>query len=145
MKKAPLQGNITRPWSGAGGVQTAPCLTKQKICGVSVPRPDTGRWESAGRIVLGADFSLAWRCIDAQYWGITFEEPYIVPEKANRTVAYASREALERNLPQPCSRKSETAGSGYPVTSRGGITHAYSQDNSKRSRNSIKAFEENEA
>lgn len=78
-------------------------------------------------------------------WGITFEEPYIVPEKANCTVAYASREALERNLPQPCSRKSETAESGYPVTSHGGITHAYAQDNSKRGRNSIKAFEENEA
>ena len=37
---------------------------------VSVPGPDTGRWESAGRILLGADFSLAWRCLDAQYWGV---------------------------------------------------------------------------
>ena len=37
---------------------------------VSVPRPDSGRWESAGRILLGADFSLAWRCLDAQYWGV---------------------------------------------------------------------------
>ena len=35
---------------------------------VSVPRPDSGRWESAGRIVLGTDFSLAWRVIDTQYW-----------------------------------------------------------------------------
>lgn len=78
-------------------------------------------------------------------WGITFEEPYIVPEKANRTVAYASREELERNLPQPRSQKSEAAESGYPVTSHGGITHAYAQDNSKRGRCSIKTFEENEA
>ena len=46
------------------------------IPSVSVPRPDTGRWESAGRIVLGDTFSLAWRCIDAQYWG--------VPQRRNR-------------------------------------------------------------
>ena len=25
-------------------------------------------------------------------WGITFEEPYIVPERADRAVAYANRE-----------------------------------------------------
>ena len=40
------------------------------IPSVSIPRPDTGRWESAGRIVLGDTFSLAWRCLDAQYWGV---------------------------------------------------------------------------
>ena len=45
-------------------------IVRIKVGGVSVPRPDTGRWESAGRIVLGTDFSLAWRCIDAQYWGV---------------------------------------------------------------------------
>ena len=45
-------------------------IVQIKVCGVSVPRPDTGRWESAGRIVLGTDFSLAWRCLDAQYWGV---------------------------------------------------------------------------
>ena len=39
-------------------------------CSCDVPRPDTGRWESAGRIVLGDTFSLAWRCLDAQYWGV---------------------------------------------------------------------------
>lgn len=37
---------------------------------VHVPRPDGGKWESAGRILLGADFSLAWRVLDAQYWGV---------------------------------------------------------------------------
>jgi len=35
-----------------------------------VPRPDTGRWESAGGILLGTEFSLAWRVLDAQYWGV---------------------------------------------------------------------------
>ena len=31
-------------------------------------------------------------------WGITFEEPYTVPERADRTVAYARRVDLEKNL-----------------------------------------------
>jgi len=37
--------------------------------GLSVPRPASGRWESAGA-VLGTQFSLAWRILDAQYWGV---------------------------------------------------------------------------
>jgi type IV secretion system protein VirD4 len=31
-------------------------------------------------------------------WGITFEEPYIVPERANRKVVYASRLELEQSI-----------------------------------------------
>lgn len=37
---------------------------------VSVPGSDSGRWESAGCILLGDSFSLAWRVLDAQYWGV---------------------------------------------------------------------------
>ena len=33
---------------------------------VYVPRPYTGRWEPAGRILLGDSFSLAWRVLDTQ-------------------------------------------------------------------------------
>ncbi len=36
---------------------------------VSIPRPPAGRWEPAGTI-LGNGFSLAWRVLDAQYWGV---------------------------------------------------------------------------
>ncbi len=35
-----------------------------------VPRPDSGAWQSAGGIVLGDQFSLAWRILDAQFWGV---------------------------------------------------------------------------
>lgn len=35
-----------------------------------VPRSDSGRWESAGAAILGDRFSLAWRVMDAQYWGV---------------------------------------------------------------------------
>ena len=35
-----------------------------------VPRPDDGTWQSAGTILLGNEFSLAWRVLDAQFWGV---------------------------------------------------------------------------
>ncbi len=37
---------------------------------VSIPRPDNGAWKSAGAILLGRGFSLAWRVLDAQFWGV---------------------------------------------------------------------------
>lgn len=41
-----------------------------KICGRhTVPRPDRGKWKSAGEI-LGDGYSVAWRQLDAQYWGV---------------------------------------------------------------------------
>ena len=36
---------------------------------VIIPRPENGKWQSAGCIV-GDNFSLAWRMFDAQYWGV---------------------------------------------------------------------------
>lgn len=36
---------------------------------VSVPRHAGGVWKSAG-CILGREFSLAWRVLDAQYWGV---------------------------------------------------------------------------
>lgn len=41
---------------------------KHSAC--DVPRPDTGKWQSAGVAVLGNEFSLAWRVLDAQFWGV---------------------------------------------------------------------------
>ena len=35
---------------------------------ISVPGPYTGRWEPAGRVLLGDSLSLAWRILDTQYW-----------------------------------------------------------------------------
>ena len=37
--------------------------------GVSVPEPPKGKWSSAGSIVEDG-FSLAWRVLDAQFWGV---------------------------------------------------------------------------
>ena len=86
-----------------------------------VPRPDTGRWESAGRIVLGTDFSLAWRCIDAQYWG--------VPQRRKRIFLVADFGGLtapkilfeqERLLRDPA----EGQGQGKGVTTAAGNSSA---------------------
>lgn len=41
-----------------------------EICGNgTVPRPDKGKWKSAGEVV-GDGYSVAWRQLDAQYWGV---------------------------------------------------------------------------
>lgn len=45
-------------------------IVRIKDSACHVPRPDTGRWEPAGAAILGDRFSLAWRVLDAQYWGV---------------------------------------------------------------------------
>lgn len=37
--------------------------------GVFIPRPENGKWKNAGCIVADAS-SIAWRVLDAQYWGV---------------------------------------------------------------------------
>lgn len=50
-------------------------IVLEEICRVKsdtvyVPRPYPWPWQSSGGIVLGDAFSLAWRVLDAQYWGV---------------------------------------------------------------------------
>lgn len=62
-------------------------------------------------------------------WGITFEEPYTVPEKSNRSVAYANRVDLERNLPKsPIPEPEPDEAGAYAVPPRGGIVHTPASD-----------------
>ena len=65
-------------------------------------------------------------------WGITFEEPYIVPERADRAVAYANREDLERNLPQSSKAEDADVRGAYAVSGRGGIAHESAVEKSRR-------------
>ena len=46
-----------------------------KSADITIPMPEKGKWTHAGQI-LADDFSLAWRVLDAQYWG--------VPQRRNR-------------------------------------------------------------
>ena len=48
-------------------VLKAVCSVKDEA--VSVPKPPKGKWTNAGSIV-GDGFSLAWRVLDAQFWGV---------------------------------------------------------------------------
>ena len=43
-------------------------IVRIKVHTVLIPRPHPWGWQPAGRILLGTDFSLAWRVFDAQYW-----------------------------------------------------------------------------
>ena len=44
-------------------------LCEIKSTDVTVPEPPKGKWKNAGNIVAD-DFSIAWRVLDAQYWGV---------------------------------------------------------------------------
>ena len=64
--------NVPGAFSSAGGRDFRAVL--EETCRIadsslSVPGPPAGRWESAGAI-LGEGFSIAWRVLDAQYWGV---------------------------------------------------------------------------
>lgn len=53
----------------------------------SVPGPNDRRWGPAGAIVLGDQFSLAWRVLDAQYWGVAQRRKriFLVADLAGRS------------------------------------------------------------
>ncbi len=44
-------------------------LARIKETGISIPLPDKRKWAKAG-LITGDDWSIAWRTMDAQYWGV---------------------------------------------------------------------------
>lgn len=44
-------------------------LARIKETGISIPKPDKSKWAKAG-LITGDDWSIAWRTMDAQYWGV---------------------------------------------------------------------------
>lgn len=65
--------NVPGAFSSANGEDFRTVL--EEFCKIhddrlSVPRPIGGKWKSAGGIVLAGEFSIAWRVLDAQYWGV---------------------------------------------------------------------------
>ena len=44
-------------------------LCRVKEPSISIPRPKNGKWNNAGSII-GDGWSIAWRVLDAQYWGV---------------------------------------------------------------------------
>ena len=67
-----LWENVPGAFSSAGGEDLRAVLEETaKIADsrISIPRPPKGIWKSVGTI-LGDEFSIAWRVLDAQYWGV---------------------------------------------------------------------------
>lgn len=91
-----------------------------------VPRPDTGRWESAGAAILGDQFSLAWRVLDAQYWGVAQRRRriFLVADFGGLTAPKILFEQ-ERLLGNPA----EGQGQGKGVTTTAGNSSADSGGN----------------
>ncbi len=60
-------------------------IAKIKDEATDVPMPEKDKWMCAGEI-LGDDFSIAWRTIDAQFWGVAQRRRriYLVADFANR-------------------------------------------------------------
>lgn len=44
-------------------------LARIKEADISIPSPDKSKWAKAG-LITGDDWSIAWRTMDAQYWGV---------------------------------------------------------------------------
>lgn len=64
--------NVPGAFSSNGG-EDFRCVLEElaKICGLgcTIPRPANGKWRHAGEIV-GDGYSIAWRLLDAQHWGV---------------------------------------------------------------------------
>lgn len=69
---------------------------------ISVPRPAVGRWSQSGEIV-GDGYSVAWRQLDAQYWGVPQRRKriYLVADFAGERAGEIlfERESLRGNSP----------------------------------------------
>ena len=82
-------------------------IIRIKFDSVYVPRPYTRRWEPAGRILLGDSFSLAWRCLDTQYWPRTPQRRkriFLVADFGGRTAPQIlfDQESLPGYTPPEC-------------------------------------------
>jgi len=95
----------------------------QENTSLSVPLPEKGKWSTAGEIV-GDGFSLSWRTLDAQFWGVAQRRRrcYLVVdftgERAGEILFDETR--LRGNPPAGCfpwqgTAGSLTTGSGKPV------------------------------
>ena len=115
--------NVPGSFSSAGGEDFRIVLeeiVRIKDGSCSVPRPDSGRWESAGAIILGDQFSLAWRVMDAQYWGVAQRRKRIF-----LVADFAGRSAIQILFEQDRLLRDSAAGGSQrqrtPASAQGGF------------------------
>ena len=97
-------------------------IVLEEICRVKsdtlyVPRPERS-WEPVGLIVLGDSFSLAWRVLDAQYWGVAQRRRriFLVADFAGLS---AGQILFEQDSLLGYSQESESAGPGTATPAQG--------------------------
>jgi len=86
---------------------------------VSIPQPSGGKWNPAGEIV-GDGFSIAWRVLDAQYWGVPQRRKriYLVADFADER---AGSILFERESMSGNTEPGEAQGQAAPCNAGGGI------------------------
>ena len=88
---------------------------------ISVPRPAGGRWQHSGEIV-GDGYSVAWRQLDAQYWGVPQRRKriYLVADFAGERAGEIlfERESLRRDSPA-CGTPGQGAAADAPGNTGG--------------------------
>ena len=79
--------------------------------GAEVPRSYPYSWPDAGDAVMENGFSLAWRCLDAQFWGVAQRRKriFLVADFAGDTAPKLLFDVLEELLPDG-SEQSEGRG-----------------------------------
>lgn len=88
---------------------------EKTACGdtVHIPEPLKGKWLNAGEI-LGDNYSIAWRTLDAQYWGVPQRRRriYLVADFRGQRAGKIlfEREGLRGNFTQSRTQGQETAG-----------------------------------
>lgn len=91
-------------------------IIRIKYSAYHVPRPDTGTWQSAGAAVLGNEFSLAWRVLDAQFWGVAQRRRriFLVADFGGNTAPQILFEQ-DRLFGNPAPCRSEGQGAAAPA------------------------------
>jgi len=134
--------NVPGMYSSAGGADFREVLNELihiKDKTLSVPMPEKGKWGASGEIV-GDGFSIGWRTLDAQFWGVAQRRRrcYIVVdfagERAGEILFDESR--LRGNppaggFPWQATAGNSAAGFGSPVrvlNDQGGSLMDYSED-----------------
>lgn len=97
-------------------------IVRIKDSACHVPRSDTGRWEPAGTAILGDQFSLAWRVMDAQYWGVAQRRRriFLVADFGGRT---APKILFEQDRLFGDSSESRSTGQGTAGAASQGADH----------------------
>ena len=103
----------------------------------NVPLPPKGKWQTAG-CIMGDHFSIAWRVLDAQYWGVPQRRKriYLVADFGGNTAPKIlfEREGLSGNFAESREAWQRTAGDIKTGTHKTGTDDVECYDISDRRR-----------